>query len=517
MRKTLGRVIGALAVTMALLGGPWEQPAAAQGVLKIARHQDSTTLDPIFTIQNADIWVMNNMNGLLVRVNREGTDVEPDLAERWEISPDGTTYTFHLREGLKFSDGSPLTARDAKFSLERLRDQEGSVMASMFSVIKSIETPDDGTVVITLNQPSAPFLASLAMFSAAVLPEKALAAADNANAGETGDLEFGNNPVGAGAFMLEEWRRGEVLRLKKNPNYWEADRVKLDGVEWQFIPNDNTRVLKLQAGEVDAIVFIPFNRVTELQGNPDLQVHLDPSSREDHILINHDHEPLGDVRVRHALYHAIDRQAIVDAVTFGHGKVANSFVPAGAMFYNPDNPDYPYDLEKAKALLKEAGVEGLSLRFLLTAGDSVHDQIGVIVKDQLAKVGIDVELVKQEEGQQWESTVAGEYDISVNYWTNDIIDPDQKATFSVYGDDENRSYYTGYKNPEVAKLVEQGRVELDRAKREDIYRQIQEIAKRDAHWIDLYYSPFRNASRKNVQNFYQNPMGRFMLEDTSLQ
>lgn len=508
MRRALGRSIAALALAAALIIPFWSHSASAQGVLKIGRHQDSTTLDPIFTIQNADIWVMNNMNSLLVRVNREGTDVEPDLAERWEISPNGITYTFHLRDGLKFSDGSPLTALDAKFSLERLRDKEGSVMAGMFSVIKSVEAPDDRTVAITLNQPSAPFLASLAMFSAAVLPEQAVAAA-----GE----EFGNNPVGAGAFMLEEWRRGEVLRLKKNPHYWEAGRVKLDGVEWLFIPNDNTRVLKLQAGEVDAIIFIPFNRVIELQGSADLQVHLDPSSREDHILINHDHGALGDVRVRHALYYAIDRQAIVDAVTFGHGKVANSFVPAGAMFYHADNPDYAYDPEKAKALLKEAGVDGLSLKFLLTAGDSVHDQIGVIVKDQLAKVGIDVELVKQEEGQQWESTVAGEYDISVNYWTNDIIDPDQKSTFCVYGDDENRSYYTGYKNPEVTKLIEQGRVELDRAKREEIYRMIQEIAKGDAHWIDLYYSPFRNASRKTVQGFYQNPMGRFMLEDTSIQ
>jgi peptide/nickel transport system substrate-binding protein len=268
---------------------------------------------------------------------------------------------------------------------------------------------------------------------------------------------------------------------------------------------------------VDAIVFIPFNRMNELSGNPDLQVHLDPSTREDHILINHAHKPLDDVRVRQALYHALDRQAIVDAVTFGHGKVANSFVPAGAMFYNPDNPDYPHDPEKAKALLKEAGAEGLQLTFLLAAGDSVQDQIGVIVKDQLSKVGVDVQIEKQEEGQQWETTVAGEYDISVNYWTNDIIDPDQKATFSVYGDDENRSYYTGYKNPEVSKLIEQGRVELDRTKREEIYRRIQEIAKRDAHWIDLYYSPFRNASRKNVQNFFQNPMGRFFLEDTSIQ
>jgi len=482
--------------------------ALAAGTLKVARHQDSTTLDPILTIQNADIWVMNNMNALLVRVNREATDVEPDLAESWTISNDGLVYTFNLRDGLKFSDGSALTPADVKFSLERLRDREDSIMGGMFSVIKSIDTPDDRTVVITLNQPSAPFLAGLAMFSAAILPASAV--------NERGD-EFGNSPVGAGAFMLDEWQRGQYLRLKKNPNYWEADRVQLDGVEWVYVPNDNTRILKLQAGEVDAAIFIPFSRVAELQSNPDINVHLDPSSRMDHILVNHAHKPLDDLNVRRALYHALDRQAIVDAVTFGHGKVANSFIPAGAMFYNPDNPDYAYDVEKAKALLSEAGVDDLSLKFLLTAGDSVQDQIGVIVQDQLGKVGVKVDLVKQEEGQQWESTVAGDYDISVNYWTNDIIDPDQKSTFCVYGDDENKSYYTSYKNPKVTELVEQGRVTLDRNKRKEIYYDIQRIAKEDVHWIDLYYSPFRNASRANVQNFFQNPMGRFMLEDTSIQ
>jgi peptide/nickel transport system substrate-binding protein len=222
--------------------------ALAGGSLKIGRQQDSTTLDPIFTIQNADIWVMNNMNSLLVRVNRDATGVEPDLAESWDISEDGLTYTFHLREGLKFSDGSPLKASDVKFSLERLRDVEGSIMGGMFSVIAGIETPDDRTVAVTLNQQSAPAMAGFAMFSAAVLPEAAVNAA-----GE----EFGNNPVGAGAFMLDEWRRGEYLRLVKNPNYWEADRVQLDAIEWIYIPNDNTRILKLQAGEVDAIIFVP--------------------------------------------------------------------------------------------------------------------------------------------------------------------------------------------------------------------------------------------------------------------
>jgi len=506
LRKALGALASfALLFSVAVALTP---AAEAGGIIRIARNQDSTTLDPILTIQNADIWVMNNMNALLVRVNRKATDVEPDLAESWTISDGGRVYTFHLRAGLRFSDGSPLKASDVKFSLERLRDRQDSVMAGMFSVIEGIAIPDDRTVVITLRHPSAPFLAALAMFSAAILPEAAVKAAGEG---------FGNAPVGSGAFMLDEWQRGQYLRLKKNPYYWEANRVKLDGVEWVYVPNDNTRILKLQAGEVDAAIFIPFSRVRELQANPEINVHLDPSSREDHILINHAHAPLGDVRVRRALYYALDRQAIVDAVTFGFGTVASSFIPAGAMFHNPNNPRYDHDPAKAKALLAEAGVKDLKLKFLLTAGDSVHDQIGVIVQDQLAKVGIDVQIVKQEEGQQWESTVAGDYDLSVNYWTNDIIDPDQKATFCVYGDDENRSYYTSYKNPEVTKLVEEGRVELDRAKRQKIYYKIQEIAKRDVHWIDLYYSPFRNASRTNVKNFFQSPMGRFMLEDTDLE
>jgi peptide/nickel transport system substrate-binding protein len=187
------------------------------------------------------------------------------------------------------------------------------------------------------------------------------------------------------------------------------------------------------------------------------------------------------------------------------------------MHYNADNFDYPYDPPKAKKLLADAGVKGLTLDLLITAGDSVHDQIGVMVKDQLGKVGIDVNIVKQEEGQQWESTVAGEYDISVNYWTNDVIDPDQKSSFCVYGDKENLSYYTRYSNPKVTALVEQGRTELDAAKRQQIYYDIQRMAKEDVHWIDLYYSPFRNASRTNVVNFFQNPMGRFMLEDTYME
>jgi peptide/nickel transport system substrate-binding protein len=479
----------------------------AAGPLRIAREQDNTTFDPILTIQNADIWVMDNMNAGLVRVTKDGIGLEPDLAEKWTISPDARTYTFTLRPGLKFSDGSPIKSSDVKFSLERLRDQKDSVMAAMYKIVPDIKTPDDGTVVMTLSEPSAPFLSTLAMFAASVVPEAAVKAAG---------ADFGSKPVGAGAFRLVEWRRGDRVMLERNPNYWEAGRVKLDGVEWIYVPNDNTRMLKLQAGEVDAAIFVPFNAIETLQKDPNIQLHLDPSSREDHMLLNHAHKPLDDVRVRKALCMAIDREAIVKTVLFGHGKVANSFIPAGALFYNDANPTCAYDPQGAKALLGQAGVGNVTLKFLIAAGDSINEQTSILVKDMLSKVGITTDITKEEQGQEWNSTVAGNYDMSLNYWTNDIIDPDEKATFSVYGRDENKSYYTNYYNPKVADLVEQGRREMDPAKRKQIYDEIQKLAAEDVSWIDLYYSPFRNASRKTVTGFYQNPTGRFMLEDATV-
>jgi len=482
---------------------------AADGVLKIGRDQDSVFMDPILVSQNADVWVLNNINAQLVRNTREATGIEPDLAESWTISEDGKTYTFTLREGAKFSDGSPVKASDVKFSIERLRDDEGSVFGSMFGVITDIATPDDRTVVFTLSEPTTPFLSVLALFAAAILPEAAV----------TADYEaFAEKPIGAGAFRLVDWKRGDRIVLEANENYWEAGVPKLQGVEWIYIPNDNTRILQLQAGEIDAMIFVPFNRIAELEKNPDIDVHLDPSSRMDHILINHEHEPLNDVRVRKTIAEAIDIDAIIKAVTFGYGTPANSYIPAGGMYYNPDNPRYTLNLEEAKALLKEAGVEDLTLDMVVQAGDANYEQVAVLVQDQLAKVGITVNIIKQEAGQAWDTIVDGTYDISTNYWTNDVIDPDQKTGFVLDGSDPDvLSYYTRYNNPEVVALVKAARVETDPEKRKQMYYDLQRMAQEDVNWIGLYYSPFRNASRTNVDGFFQNPMGRFMLETTSIE
>ena len=507
MTSLLKHALLATALSAGLMGGM--APASAAGTLLIAREADSTTFDPVATQQNPDCWIYPNIFAGLVKASVDGTKIEPNLAESWTSSPDGLTYTFKLRPNLKFSDGSPIKASDVRFSILRARDTKESAWNALYSGIADIVPKDDTTVVVTLKAPSAVFLANIAMFAAVVLPEAALT--------KMGEEAFAQKPIVSGAFAVDEWKHGDRVILTKNPNYWNASHVSLDRIEWIIVANDNTRILKLQAKEVDAAILMPFNRVAELQKTPGLTVHLDPSTREDFLVMNEAHKPFDNLDVRKAINMALDRKAIVDAVTFGIGDVANSYISKGALYYNAANKDYAYDLEGAKALMKKAGITSLKAGLLVTAGDSSNEQMAVLMKDQLAKIGIDLTVTKKEQGQAFDTLTQGDYDLSIQYWTNDIIDPDEKTTFSMYGDDTTKSFYTGYKNPEVTKLIDQSRVELDTAKRGEIYNKIQQIVRDDAQWVDLYYSPYRNATASYVKNFTQNPLGGFTLEDTTIE
>ncbi len=478
--------------------------AEAAGVLTIGRREDSTTFDPIKSAQNVDNWVFSNVFDVLVRADKTGTKLEPGLAESWTVSDDGLTYTFKLRDA-KFSDGSQITAEDAAFSLLRIRDNEGSLWSDSYNVVDTAEATDQTTLTVKLKNPSAPFLSTLALPNVSVLSKKAV---------EAGEDAFAELPTASsGAFTVKEWRRGDRVILEKNPNFWQADRVKLDGVEWISVPDDNTRMLNVQAGQLDTAIFVPFSRVEELKKDTNLNVLTDTSTREDHLLINHEHGALAKKEVRQALDMAIDKKAIVDTVTFGIGTVANSYIPKGALYHYAGNLQRPYDPEKAKAMLAEAGASDLSLNYVVRAGDEVVEQTAILLQQQLAKAGVTVNINKVDASQEWDMLVAGDYDVGVNYWTNDILDPDQKTTF-VVGHDTNMNYMTRYKNDTVKDLVAAARLELDPAKREAMYVEIQKQAKDDVHWIDLYYSPYINVARKNIENFYQNPLGRFFLEDT---
>ena len=478
--------------------------AEAAGVLTIGRREDGTTFDPIKTAQNVDNWVFSNVFDVLVRVDKSGTKLIPGLAESWTVSDDGLTYTFKLRDA-KFSNGDAVTADDAAFSILRIRDNPGSLWADSFKVVDTATAADPKTLVVKLKTQSAPFLSSMALPNVSVLPKKVLES--------VGEDAFGEAPIGSGAFAVKEWRRGDRVILEKNPNYWDAANVSLDGVEWISIPDDNTRMLKVQAGELDTALFVPFSRVAELKKDANLKVVLDPSTREDHMLINHSHGLLGKKEVRQAIDMAIDKKTIVDAVTFGLGEVAYSYIPKGALYHYADNLQRPYDPEKAKAMLAAAGASDLKLNYVVNAGNEADEQIAVLMQQMLAKAGVTLDLQKVDPSQSWNMLIDGAYDLSVMYWTNDILDPDQKTTFTL-GDDSNMNYMTRYKSQPVKDLVAAARVEMDPKKREQMYVDLQKMAKDDVNWIDLYYSPYINVTRTNIENFDQNPLGRFFLEET---
>lgn len=483
------------------LSGLSSLPALAE-TINIGRVGDSTTFDPIKTSQNVDIWIYSAVHAALVRANREGTEVIPDLAESWTVSEDKMTFVFTLRDA-KFSDGATVKASDVVFSLTRLRDDPESAMSWLAGGMKTMSVVDDKTVKIELSQPEAAFVPTLGLLAAAIIPEKNVTA-DGA--------DYGNNPVGAGRWRLKSWNRGQSLTLEPNPHYYGGAPTNADEVVYHVVPDENTRVLKVQAGELDVAEGVPFALLPGLSKDSNIQVHLDPSTREDHLLINHKNEWLAKKEVRQAINMAINMDAIVKIVTFGYGTVANNPIPMGTPFYNGDLKNHPYDPAKAKEMIEKAGATGVELEFLVGAGSALREQTGVIVQQQLAAIGLKVKIKKIDSGQVWSTFKSGGYDLAPALWTYDVLDPDHKLAFSLDGG-KNRSYYTNYHNPEVTKLLDAARVELDLKKRQGIYDELLTIAKQDVHWIDLYYSPFSNISRKGVSGYYQSPMGVVPLHE----
>lgn len=474
------------------------------GELRLARDADSSTMDLTTSTANLDIWVGINIFDTLVRFSDDGKTIVPGLAERWEASKDGKTYTFFLRPNLKFSDGTPLTATDAAFAIDRARSAKEAAWSWTLAAVDKVETPSDRTVRVRLKNRWSPILSDLALFDTGVYPK--------AYFEKVGASGMAGKPLGSGPFYMAEWKRGDYILLKKNPNYYDAKNVKLDAVRLLVVPDDNTRVLKLLAGEVDAIGFVPFSRITELQSNSDVNMILNTSTRTDYLMINNARKPLGDVKVRQAISLAIDRNSILKTALFGHGESASSFLPKGAIAWDTTLKPYPFDPGRALQLMKESSAPtGFTTRLLISAGDVTWNQVATLIKEQLRIIGVTVNIQQIDPGQLIPTQDKGEYDISLQYWTNDIIDPDELVSFAIDYTQGGKSFFTNYKNDNVSKLAQQARLEPDQAKREQLYRQIQRIWYNDQHMLALYYSPFRNATRKWVQDFSQNPLGYWSL------
>ncbi|MED4584357.1 ABC transporter substrate-binding protein [Brevibacillus choshinensis] len=477
------------------------------GILKLARAQDLSNLDPIVPGDNMTIWTLLLMYDQLVRVSADGNGIEPALATDWKISDDHKTYTFNLRKDVKFHDGSVMTPADVKFSLDRAR-AEGSNWSWIYTGIESVEVSGENQVTIKTKTPYAPLLSSLALFSSSIVSEKVVK--------EKGKDFLSDKEMGTGPFRLANWQRGQKVELEKNPDYWQTGKPYLDGVELVQVPEDTTRLFQLRAGDIDIASNVPFNTMEELKADPALTVMAPQVSRVDVININHTHEPFGDGKIRQAINYAVDKELIIKTVLMGNGEPATSYLPK-MKFFNDQLEGYKFNLEKAKQLMAESSKpQGFKTKLLISSGDETDRQIAVIVKDQLAALGIDVEIQMMEPGAAYEAVNSMNYDLATTYFSTDIIDPDELTSFEVVSTGGTDAYHTGYKNPKVDELAEKARAELDEAKRKEMYMEIQKLVSEDATFLFLYYKPASYAVQNYVKGFNVLSTGNYRLEDVWL-
>jgi peptide/nickel transport system substrate-binding protein len=486
------------------------QPASG-GTLVMARQQEPTTLNPIVSDNNGSIFVqMQIFEGLVEQVP---TTLEPQaaIAESWEISPDGLTYTFHLRQ-TTFSNGDPITAEDVKFSLDRLFDPKiDASMGFLFGNVKGVTAVDASTVRVEMKIVDPALLSELTLPNAVIVPQKVMQAL-----GEDG---FGENPVGSGPFMLKSWARGQKVELVRNPHYWRSGQPYLDGITFLAIPDDNARLLKVQSGEAQIGDNTPVSQVSRLNGVAGLKVLEEPSMSTWQVALNNTLKPLDDKLVRQALNYATPKQVINDVVYAGTATIANSMIPI-LRFWDKSVPPYPYDVEKAKQLMAQSSApNGFSIPFVIQSGDVMESQLATILQTEWAKIGVKLEIQSVDRATRLKRSAELDYGALTKPSTaqsSDITDDSEYASICFDGPSEWRGQHTGYNSAEATRLTHEAATTADSAKRAGLYSQLQKLTMDDAMMVPLLFAPQLTVVSDSVNGFATLPTGWWLLREVSV-
>jgi peptide/nickel transport system substrate-binding protein len=509
--------IAALAATL-LLGISSSVLAVERGgTMTYARFADSLYLEPVLSDGNVDIWVLSNLYDTLLLPTDDGQGIKPGLATEWSVAADGLSVTVKLREGTKFSDGSPITAEDVKWSLERAANPKNGIWNFLVSSIGSVDVKDPGTVVINLKHTDPAILSALTVFNTAIMPKTLFEKSPGATDAEKAQA-FAEHPVGSGPFAFVSWDRGSIMKLVKNQYYWDKGEdgkplPYLDALNFEIIPDDATRILRLQSGAISGAEFIPYSRVTEMKSAPGIKMEMFPSTRVQYITLNvrpqlgGKENPLSNPKVRQALNYAANKDAIIQIVTHGVGTPMTSFMSSATPLHAGDKPLYPYDLAKAKALMTEAGFpSGFSTSLLIRAGNQDEMGMGTALQQMWAAIGVKLELKQVDNAALTAQYRAGTFDMRVAIWTDDIADPSEITSYFAYSPTID-AVHSGWKNAEVDQLYEASQKEVDPAKRKQQYARIQEIFNADGPIVPLYQTPYPVAMSDKAKGFIQIPLG----------
>lgn len=477
-------------------GGGAENAAASGNIGKtdivFAMSGDIVALDPAGQQDTTSSVILKHVYSTLLDTDDNG-ELVGDLAESWEIV-DGKDFVFKLRQDACFADGTPLTASDVKFTYDRAKEMPKT--KSNTSKIESVEVVDDYTVRINLVEPYAPFKTIVTSSNLSIVSEAAVTAAGEAY----GDVD---NILGSGPYVVQEWLPNDHYTLVKNENYWGEEPIATT-ITCRVIPEGSARAIALETGEVDIVWNVDAIDCENLEANPDVTLLSQGSSSIEYLGMNTSKEVFSDVRVRQAINYAIDQQAFIDTIIEGRGTVANSYINNMIPGWTDKVQGYPQDIEKAKALMADAGYpDGFSCN-LWVNGD-VRTRSAQVVQAQLAEIGINVEISTYEWGALLDSLNNGEHEMFLLGWSNSSFDADS-STYQLFhssnhGATGNRAWLS---DDEVDRLIEEAARENDDAKRMALYEELQIKLEELAPWVPLYYRDDNVGIRADLKGFKLN-------------
>ena len=483
--KRLTLILGLLAM-LAAAGLGFAQKSG--GTLVAAWAQDPVSLDPQVTSARSSLQVLENVLDKLVALDPQGK-VIPSLATSWDVSSDGLTWTFHLRHDVKFSNGRPMTAKDVVYTYTRMLDPAtGSGQKYLLGSTQKVTAVDDYTVQFHLKTPNVALPAHLAaQASTGIIAKESV---------DNGTIK--TQPIGTGPFMIADYQPGTEVVLKKNPYYWKKGLPYLDEVDIKIITDESVRQTGLIAGDVDWAISVPPQSLDQLKNDKNVVVDKTSAGAYWYIGVNLKHKPLDDVRVRHAIAYAINRQDITTAMTFGTGVPTQDPIPSSSAWAYNYAP-YSYDPAKAKQLLADAGYpNGFRMQIMPTTQYPESVRGAQVIQQELGAIGIRVTIKNLEWAQWLQEEGKGNYDTYVCSW-NGLVDPydffyAQHRTGQVFN-------FTGYSNPKVDKLLDEGNVTQGFDKRKAIYQQVNKMIVDDAPYIYLYNPANIQAYRTYVKGY----------------
>lgn len=453
-------------------------------VLVTALPLSPTSLDPQRAIEGYSFMVTNQIYDTLVRLGEGGT-IEPALAVAWD-RPEPTVLRLELRQGVRFHDGRPLDAAAVVASLRRLMDPTtGARGAFLLEAVDHMRVVDAHTLDLVTDPPHVPLLSNLTFPATAIVPP------------DTG-AELGRAPIGTGPFRFAGWREGVEVELVAHDTHW-GGAPALAGVTFRVIADVSAQEIAFRGGDLDLIHDLTPDAVERLTDLPGVAVVRYPSERTSYLEFNTRHPDLSDVRVRRALAHAVDTDLIVDAL-FGGLALPPTGPLAPLVRYALTDPDpYPYDPERARALLREARVEGLSLTLDLTNDGGMEELVAQYVQSALAEIGVEVELRRSDFPTMWELLASDDAQLSIGFWGSDTLDPDFMLGAALHGREIGGNNTSRYANPSFDALLERGATTADAAERAAIYAEAQRLVLFDLPMLPLYHHVGTYAKRSSLE------------------